>query len=258
MGRSAVSVRLRDISTFNALVDSLCHFLAEHTEPTSSTISPIRPRTRPVGENKALQTLFVMLSKNIPAALEAGLVSRWLTDYPFPCVVQNQAKKHNVVFMVKTWWSDDPIMGSIINILTSHQEGLKQLRKYGLMGSRMEEHTADVYDNGIHEQDEWADRDSDSDMWMAEEGLTSQQATSWLGSRPRGNTTEEQALRRRRREAMVFSEGDHPLGQNNIIHPIHQSDSLEGGQGDAERARSSVADSSRSGFSHGWWRFWPF
>lgn len=283
MGRSAFSTRLRDVPTFTALIDCLCHFLNEHTEETGTTISPIRPRTRPIGENKALKTLYIILSGNVPAALEAGIISRWLTNYPFPCAVQDETKKRNIVFMMKTWWSDDPIMSSIINTLSSHQEGLKQLRKYGLMGSRMEEHTADAYGNDFHDDndDEGGDSglhdydtddhrdhdpDSDSDVWMVD-GEGTAGASPWLGMRPQENSAEEQALRRRRREAMVFSEGGRPLVQDNIFHPINGSGRLDDDWERGARRRSlsnrdgdSAADQETPRPESTWnrWRFWPF
>lgn len=108
-----------------------------------------------------------------------------------------------MVILMKTWWSDDAVMSSIFSTLSSHPEGAKQLRKYGLMGSMMEENDHD-------------DDDLDSDVWMVNGGDTA-------GSRPvssrrvREGTAEEQAVRRRRREAMVLSDGGRPLGRDDII-----------------------------------------
>lgn len=203
VSRTSVCTRLRDLPTYTALVDCLCHFLEEHVEETSSTTSPILPKTRPLGERKALNTINIALQENIPAALEAGIVSRWLSKYPFPCALTVPSRKQDVVILMKTWWSDDAVMSSIFSTLSSDPDGAKQLRKYGLMGSMIEENDHD-------------DEDLDSDVWMVdgEDTAGSRPASS---RRAREGTAEEQATRRRRREAMVLSDGGRPLGNADII-----------------------------------------
>lgn len=146
----------------------------------------------------------IALQDNIPAALEAGIVSRWLSKYPFPCALTEPSRKQDVVILMKTWWSDDAVMSSIFSTLSSHPDGAKQLRRYGLMGSMIEENDHD-------DEDDW-----DSDVWMVdgEDTAGSRQVSS---RRVREGTAEEQAARRRRREAMVLSDGGRPLGNDDII-----------------------------------------
>ncbi|KAL2004990.1 hypothetical protein VTN00DRAFT_2840 [Thermoascus crustaceus] len=206
LSRSSVPNRLRDLPTYIALIDCLCNFLDEHTEETGHTVSPILPKTRPLGENKALTILNIILPENVPAALEAGIVSRWLSKYPFPCAVADESRRQDVVLLMKTWWTDDMAMSNIISTLSSHQDGVKQLRKYGLMGSMIEENDHDEYDG-------------DSDVWMVD-GDDTAGPRRFSGRRLRDESAEEQALRRRRREAMVFSEGGRPIGNDNIIQPL--------------------------------------
>ncbi|EAW20074.1 uncharacterized protein NFIA_096960 [Aspergillus fischeri NRRL 181] len=203
LSRTAVCSRLKDLSTYNALVDCLCNFLEEHVEETSTTDSPILPKTRPLGEKKALSILNLILRENIPAALEAGVVSRWLSKYPFPCALTKPSRRQDVVILMKTWWSDDTIMSEIFSTLSSHPDGTKQLRKYGLMGSMMEEND--------HDDDE-----EDSDVWMID-GEDTAGSRRLSGRRLRGGTAAEQAVRRRRREAMVLSDGVHPLNNDDIF-----------------------------------------
>jgi hypothetical protein len=148
-----VSGQLKDLRTYVALIDCLCNFVEEHTEETSATVSPILPKTRPVGEKKALHTLNFILGENILAALEAGIVSRWLLKYPFPCAAGTEPRRHDVVLLMKTMWSDDPVMSSIIRTLADHRDGKRQLRKYGLMGSMMEENENDS-------------SEGESDLWV--------------------------------------------------------------------------------------------
>ncbi|GFF51119.1 hypothetical protein IFM61606_06741 [Aspergillus udagawae] len=202
VSRTAVCSRLKDLSTYTALVDCLCNFLEEHVEETSTTDSPILPKTRPLGEKKALSILNLILQENIPAALEAGVVSRWLSKYPFPCALTKPSRRQDVVILMKTWWSDDTIMSAIFSTLSSHPDGTKQLRKYGLMGSMMEENDHDDED--------------DSDVWMID-GEDTAGSRRLSGRRLRGGTAEEQAVRRRRREAMVLSDGVHPLNNEDIF-----------------------------------------
>lgn len=209
VSRTSVCTRLRDLPAYTAIINCLCNFLDEHTEVTYPTTSPVLARTRPLGEKKALQILNILLPENIPAALEAGIVTRWLSKYPFPCALDEPSRRQDVVILLKTWWSDDTVMSSIFSNLTSHAEGIKQLRKYGLMGSMLEE------ENEQDDDDE--DDDGDSDVWMVDGEDT---AGSYRGSssrRPQDGNAEEQALRRRRREAMVLSEGGRPLGREDII-----------------------------------------
>ncbi|OJD22815.1 hypothetical protein ACJ73_05834 [Blastomyces percursus] len=232
LSRSSVTNRLKDLPTYTALVDCLCNFLAEHKEENIKTVSPILPRTRPQGEKKALNTLDIILRENIPAALAAGVISRWLSKYPFPCSTHDESKRVDVVVLTKTWYTDDSVMSSIISTLSSHPEGVNQLRKYGLMGSRMEEHTRSMYDNEIvgaydGDGDDDDETDGDSDVWIAG-GDETAGLPLWAGGRRRQEgTVEEQALRRRRREAMVFSEGGRPLGRDNIIHPVRNREDEE-------------------------------
>ncbi|RDW81779.1 uncharacterized protein DSM5745_05336 [Aspergillus mulundensis] len=209
LSRTSVCSQLKDVSTYTALVDCLCNLLEEHTEITSGTISPIFPRTRPRFELKAMRTLNILLQENIPAALEAGIISRWLADYPFPCASAEPSRRQDVVILMKTWWSDDAAMSNIFNTLSSHPEGAKQLRKHGLMGSMLEENDHDeISDN--------EGADGESDVWMVD-GDDTAGSRPVLGRRPRERNPEEQALRRRRREAMVLSDGRRPLGRDDII-----------------------------------------
>lgn len=276
MSRSASTSRLRDVPTFTALVDCLCNFLDEHTEETSTTVSPIFPKTRPLGERKALTTLSLMLAENVPAALDAGIVSRWLAKYPFPCALQDESKRRNIVKLMKTWWTDDSTMSTIVGTLANNQEGVKQLRKYGLMGSRMEEHTHDYheydlfYGNGtIYDEFDDSENSSDSDSYVWERDEVSAPSS---GRRPQEGSVEDQALRRRRREAMVFSEGGRPVGREDIISPVlndrDEDEDLEreldqlmdqvNEEIEGEAVQQETAVENQQPPSRWQWQIWPF
>jgi hypothetical protein len=205
-----VSSRLRDVATFKALIDCLCHFLDEHTTETSTTESPILPKTRPPGEKKALTTLGFMLVDNIPPALEAGIIKRWLSKYPFPCRTSSASKDGPatcVLTEMRTWRYDDLDMSAIFALLSNNKEAMRQLEKCGL---KADSRTGDVL-NGS---------DNESDVWMVDGDDTAGPRRSAARRQP-DESAEEQALRRRRREAMVFSEGGRPLGNENIIQPSY-------------------------------------
>jgi hypothetical protein len=110
---------------------------------------------------------------------------------------------------MKTWWSDDAVMSSIFSTLSSHPDGIKQLRKYGLMGSMIEENDQD-------DDDDDDDDDADSDVWMVDADETGG-TFGRPARRLQDGTPREQALRRRRREAMVLSDGGRPIGSDDII-----------------------------------------
>ncbi|KZN88800.1 hypothetical protein EN45_073860 [Penicillium chrysogenum] len=203
--RTSICSRLADVPTFTAIINCLCNLLEEHVEKTSTTNSPILPKTRPIGEKKALNILNVLLPENIPGALEAGIISRWLCRYPFPCAIAKPSRRRDVVILMKTWWSDDVVMSSIFSSLSSHPDGIKQLRKHGLMGSMIEENDHDDEDDG------------DSDVWMVDADDAGGSFGRTPSRRLQEGSPEEQALRRRRREAMVLSDSGRPIGNDDII-----------------------------------------
>lgn len=171
-----------------------------------------------------MTTLNYILAPNIPAALEAGVIRRWLAKYPFPCAVNDEFRRRDVFMHMKTLWSDDPVMGSIVNTLASHPEGEKELKKYHLMWGRPEERFTS--DFGVpqtfatnDEAPDGTESDTESDIWMVDGDDTA--GAPWTTRRLQERSPEEQALRRRRREAMVFSEGGRPLQRDDIIQPVH-------------------------------------
>ncbi|CEO58572.1 hypothetical protein PMG11_03284 [Penicillium brasilianum] len=217
LSRTTVCAYLRDVETFNALVDCLCNFLREHTEETSTTNSPILPKTRPIGELKALQILNVLLASNVHNALEAGLVSRWLNKYPFPCAAEDSpSRREDVVLLMKTWWTDDVVMSSIFETLTQDPEGSKQLRTHGLMGSIIEEQ-----DHDDHTYDDDDGDYTDNDVRMVNGEDTAGPDFRAIARRMR---TQDQAQRRMRREAMALSEGGRPWASEDIIQRPIQDD----------------------------------
>jgi len=172
--------------------------------------------------------------------------------------------------LMKTWWTDDAVMSSIINTLSSHQEGVKQLRKYGLMDSTNHENPHDIYDDDDGDADDGDDDggggDGDSDVWMID-GEGTAGPTPWSGRRIREGTAAEQALRRSRREAMVLSEPGRPLGRGDIIQPVRnerEDEDLENEleqlteEVDREDEESTHLEATEGETHRRQWLFWPF
>jgi hypothetical protein len=188
--------------------------------------SPIVPKTRPPSEKRAINVLSKLVAYDLGLALKCGLVRFWLSKYPFPFVQEDESRRTETLIMVQANGADDPDMEDIISNIASVKTGISHLIKYGLCDPAMA----------------GPDHRVDTDTWMvggestagappavllqgAEEmpTLLSPDGTVTMAHpiqaprRHRDESAEEAALRRRRREAMVFSDRGQPLGQENIF-----------------------------------------
>jgi len=216
-----------DPSAFTAIVDCLANLLPLHADrprvradnPTAS--SPLLPHNRPPIETLALLILRKLLTdQTATTAFSAGLVSKWLKHYPFPCALpENGCRRQDVVKLFKKWGQDDPLMASIMTKITSQPTGLKQLRKYGLTGSSYGEAKIDfggIDDVFMADGEAPADNDIPSTTSPGEAAARSNPSRSRRHPDPASNQA-ERAVRQRRREAAVYSEGNAPLTQDNIF-----------------------------------------
>ena len=188
--------------------------------------SPIRPSSRPPQERTLLFILTKLLNiDNVEMALYTGLVSRWLYRYPFPCML-TASKQHDVVAFLrgKAWGSDDPVMAELIHVVTSVPHGLEQLREYGLTSITNFHgywNGGDWYgaDLAVRNQDVVMTGGEDTAGIIPSTGQSDQDhrpESSWSRNHPMDRHSEE-SQRRRRREAMVLSDGDGPLTEGNIL-----------------------------------------
>ena len=171
-----------------ALVDCLCRLnknneLVGHDEETN-----LKVRTK--AEKDALNILCNTSGGALLEAIQAGLVSLWLAKYPFGGTNAPESRKIEIVTRLRFGQSDDHAMNVLLQSVNMQPEGRRQLRKYHLMGSAIGE-IPDDHDGDI----------------LVYQG----------GSRVHEESAEERALRRRRRQAMVISDGGEPLGLDNII-----------------------------------------
>jgi hypothetical protein len=136
-------------------------------------------------------------SQTFPTALKAGLVSKWLSKYPFGGPSATEAAARDELRSLN-WDSEDLLLFNIIKRLFDMPAGRRELRKYGLLGSSIEESSDE---NMI-----WFDEDAQMSGYNRMPGLR----------REHDESPEEQRLRRRRREAMVLSDGDEVVTNENI------------------------------------------
>ena len=151
---NTLSARFQDHEAFEAIIQALINILPYHKHPKSEKDvmppSPIKPFPRPVHELSLLRLLAIALrgsqrthlgmkdTQFIDVALDAGLVTHWLCNYPFPCSLPQYArynyKKSDVcaLFGSGRYASDDVEMHEIIRLVSSCARGNNQLRAAGL------------------------------------------------------------------------------------------------------------------------------
>ncbi|KAI9741088.1 MAG: hypothetical protein M1834_002801 [Cirrosporium novae-zelandiae] len=208
--QSAPTDALSNLETCTALVDCLVNLFDEHEpdpEPSSSnTANPSKYRQPiPPTEREAITVLTRFMGWSVDICLRAGLVKRWLANYPFAGVHGDKSRKLEIVNQLKTLKIEDTALGQIISWLHSESpEGRLQMREAGLIPENDED--GDIYMIGGEGTSGWGPSSSPPPRHAAP-------------GRPRrdGESREEQSLRRRRREAMVIGEEGQPLGRDNIF-----------------------------------------
>ena len=78
-------------STYKAIVDCLCNLLPEAQAAENKSAF----RTQP--ERDALYVLHIIIGFDITTALEAGVIRRWLGQYPFGGTDASKDKKKKIV-----------------------------------------------------------------------------------------------------------------------------------------------------------------
>lgn len=297
-----VGDQFRDAKSIAAVVKALINVLPQHWQHEAAMKgkdrdsaedqkwpfppSPIRPAFRPAQENALLMILHDMIhchsrrdydhnhtsNPSVGAALSAGLVTRWLAKYPFPCTRPENSwlnyKRVDItaLFNAKAWYNDDVAMASIFGSIKTHPLGAKQLRQAGLSAEparkninlMQAEHDSwnarwDSSMEFIHADDVDEDEDEDHDVRMVNgedtAGLLPVPDNITLWEEPTGRPTtragarlrsaersqEEEHRRRRRREAVVVAEPGAPLRRENILQRENSQPLLPlNGNGDGE------------------------
>ena len=132
-----------DPKSLCAIITALINILPLHGPQSEIPYtSPIFPSTRPAAERQLLpllNKLMYHLHPLITPLLNAGLVSRYLAIYPFPCALpQHGARKEDVCSYfnsrLKSWSSDDPVMSQIVSLVYAHPQGYAELQAAGFVG----------------------------------------------------------------------------------------------------------------------------
>jgi hypothetical protein len=176
-----------------ALVDSMVYMCID-SRNRSPTHQPSNS-----GHITALYLLYHWLPRYLQDALDAGLVSRWLRFYPFAAT---NAELQVAVWKLIVEKSPNPI-SRILCTIAQDARGRKQLVQYGVLNFKLAE--------AIDPDTRYSIVDSRHREIVVELPLNES------GSRAHSGSDEQQRVRRRRREAMVLSDGEHPLESNDII-----------------------------------------
>lgn len=261
-----------NLPAFTAIVDALLNCLPLHdilSETGSlrkttqvparglTPTSPLLPPNRPADEVHLMQILSELLRcihqgtsiEGFSTPLQAGVVNRWLKEYPFPCACPSNShlgfSRSDVLslFRADAWAHDDPLMARIVIILRGDAEALKQLRAVGLRASDYKEavssgagwselpgrdilmtnseDTAGVSSTDplhreleIHQTGAIGDEILHNELERRSDSV--RPASSWARQAPE-RSPEEESLRRRHREAIVVAERGMPFTSDSIL-----------------------------------------
>lgn len=211
-------------STYKAIVDCLCNLLPEAQSAERRSAF----RTQP--ERNALYVLHQILSFDVAKAVEAGVISRWLAQYPFGGGDASKYKKKKTIMEIldNRSYYEDGDFGRTMRAMLFCMSRTPSLR------DEMVEHGLLDFPKGNHitvrvncpRREQWLWTDNVQDYWDIPEGSertyphtnrTRRGIPTGTSNRPREESFEEQALRRRRREAMVLGEVGRPIERADII-----------------------------------------
>ncbi|KAI9894962.1 MAG: hypothetical protein M1814_000183 [Vezdaea aestivalis] len=170
-------------------------------------------------EATAIQLLAYRLENVVPIALHAGLVSSWLSKYPFGATPAERLRNFEALHHVDTY---DHILAVIARRTMFDPQGRQELRHHGLLGSTVIEgaygtHVSRYYDIAVNNRTSWS-RPPRPDGWLPPSGYTPLRRNRGLRSLREGGEHID-AGRRRRREAMVISDTPQQW-RSSRIYPI--------------------------------------
>jgi hypothetical protein len=160
---------------------------------------------QPQIETNILEILCRLVPLNTGDAIDARVVRNVLKYYPFGDSVKET--QDNVQQIIDNGGIRDSAISAILIAIACSAEGQQQLVLHGLIKSRFH-HRAPSFGDGRLD-DEGAPEEFNLD--------SSNHPLREAGPRAREESFEEQVLRRRRREAMVFAEGEGPVTREDII-----------------------------------------
>ena len=226
-------------------MDCLCNLLPE------ARIAEKDPTLRTQPERDALHFLYNILEYDAAKALEAGVISRWLARYPFGGEDASKSEKKKTILDLL---DDGPFyedtcfrssMRAVLWVISNNPSLQKETIEHGLLDvPKGNDNTVGVNISGCDKLP-WTDHVQDE--WSMQEALRRTDPSSdrmgrgipiGTNNRPREESFEEQALRRRRREAMVLGE---------VWRPIERADIIERDSAALDGFRSQVIPSLSDG-----------
>ncbi len=219
------------------------------TPDTSPNDSNRHLARRKVPLFRATVLLGILLQKDSRDAIRAGFI-QWLLDYPFGGDA-TLAWKQKIIADITANYYKDPTMDSIIAFAVSNEEIREQLLQHGLLGTEEENIRLSQFD------------DRPGFGWViGPDGVVLVDSSIYSSRGPnsrrvREESMEEQALRRRRREAMVLGESGRPIERGDIIERPDTSRDEEEIEQDPEAATNEVQAGENTG-ARGWfeWDSW--
>ena len=192
-------------------------------------IAEKNPTYRTQSERNALYFLDYILHLDVAKALEAGVISRWLAQYPFGGADASRDEKKEAIRDIidnDSFYKDFEfriIMRAMLWVMIDNDSIQKEMVEHGLLDApKGNDVTVDV-EIPHSEKRTWTDYTQD-DWRMAETPAmiayidrTRSGIPIGTSNRPREESFEEQALRRRRREAMVLGEIGRQIERADII-----------------------------------------
>ena len=241
--------------TYRALITCLCGLLPEARVAESSSSYRSQP------ERDSLWLLDYILPFHTTQALQADVIGRWLTHYPFGGEGVSLSEKKKIMRDIakRDYFYEDSDFGcsmqSILDRFFRIEEFRKQMERHNLVDavdgidedlgiSRPSVGRAGRGSQGDWEHisvgTRWTTGATDylvdpeqglnwSDINLDETARTSDGNDVRPSERGREQSPEEQALRRRRREAMVLGENGRPIQRGDIIQrgPIVLDEEVE-------------------------------
>lgn len=236
------------MQTFTAIIDCLCNLIPEACEAERGSDSGSLYHTQP--ERDALHILEYIFPCNIDKAIKAGLISKWLANYPFGGPDASPSRKHEIMIDISNRhlsYEDDEfgrsmntILGHVFKDAVLRHQMIKDVLTDGPLandsngrGPRWDRNSETEAWNRIPEgairiSSGWStgtreilDDRMDFSDWFRQvpEGAvrTSEGYSLGGGQRRREESIEERALRRRRREAVVVGRNGQPIQSEDII-----------------------------------------
>ena len=226
---------------FKAIIDCLCTWLPAVQKSDPTLVDEKFPyRSQP--ERDALKILSLLLQHDVGLGLQAGLIVRWLANCNFNNHDNSEPGRKEAIQEMIKWEYDDFNMCIIINALVKDNLALEQLESHGLVEAKTMEKTA---------------LDSDiEDIWLVRNHSAVEVDRGPMmrrGRRVREESVEEQALRRRRREAIVLGQDGRAVERDDIIERDNALIDEDGDHRMLDDTREAEAEGDQT-----WWNWRPW